>query len=86
MEGIKRSRLICIQVLSDVLPLKVVPTRVTMVANICALEYLLYFLRVLLLERGFMHVKTNICSFKMSKYVSTLEKQLTHKFLPRKVL
>jgi hypothetical protein len=46
MEGFKRSRLICIQVLSNALPLEGVPTWVTRVANICALKYHLYFLHV----------------------------------------
>jgi hypothetical protein len=46
MEGFKRSRSICIQVLSDALPLEGVPTRVTRVANKCVLKYHLYFLHV----------------------------------------
>jgi hypothetical protein len=46
MEGIRRSRSIRIQVLSDVLPLEGVPTRVTRVDNRCALKYHLYFLCV----------------------------------------
>jgi hypothetical protein len=46
MEGFKRSRSIHIQVLSDALPLKGVPTRVTRVANRCARKYHLYLLDV----------------------------------------
>jgi hypothetical protein len=45
-EGFKKSRLIHIQVLSDALPLEGVPTKVTRVANKCALKYHLYFLHV----------------------------------------
>jgi hypothetical protein len=68
-----RSRAICIQVLSNALPLEVVPTWVIRMANICALEYLLYFLCVLLLDNGFMCITTYIYSFNMSEYVSTLK-------------
>jgi hypothetical protein len=67
-------RLIHIQVLSDVLPLEGVPTRVTRVANRCVLKNHLYFLCVLLLDHGFMHVMTYLCSLKMLEYVSTLKK------------
>jgi hypothetical protein len=45
-EGFMKSRSICIQVLSDALPLEGVPIRVTRVANRCVLKYHLYFLRV----------------------------------------
>ena len=45
-EGFMKSRSICTQVLSDALPLEGVPTRVTRVANRCALNNQLYFLRV----------------------------------------
>jgi len=82
MEGLRNSRLIHTHVLSDMLPLEGVPTGVTRVANRCALKYLLYFMRA---DRGFMHVTTYLCSFKMPEYVSML-KNLTHNFLSRKVL
>jgi hypothetical protein len=44
--GFRRSRSIYIQVLSDALPLEGVPTRITRVANRCALRYHLYFMCV----------------------------------------
>jgi hypothetical protein len=74
MKGFKRSRSIHIQVLFDALPLEGVPTRVTRVANRCALEYLLYFLRLLLPDHRFMRVMIDLCSFKTSEYISTLKK------------
>ena len=46
IEGLRISRLIRIQVLSDALPLKGVPTWVTRVVKRCALKYQLYFLCV----------------------------------------
>jgi hypothetical protein len=78
-------RSIRIQVLSNALPLEGVPTGVTRVANRCALKNHLYFLRVLLPNRGFMRVTTDLCSLKMSKYVSTLKK-FTPQVFPEKEL
>jgi len=46
MEGFRRSSLIRIHVLSNVIPLEGVPTGVKRVGNICALKYHLYFLHV----------------------------------------
>ena len=60
--------------MSDALALEGAPTWVTRVANRCALEYHLYFLHVLLPNCRFMHAMTDLCSFKMPEYVSTLKK------------
>jgi hypothetical protein len=59
-------RPIGIKVLSDFLPLEGVPTGVTRVANICVLKKHLYFLQVLLPNRGFMPIMTDLCRLKMS--------------------
>jgi hypothetical protein len=45
-EGLRKSRLIHTEVLSDALPLEGVPTGVTRVAIRCALKYHLYFMSV----------------------------------------